>query len=126
MSRARWGLPALVAATVALVGVGGCGTRVSLGELEVDDGGTTEPGDATPSPEAAPSPKPDSGSGADAAADAKPVFDGAADGGYVPCAGKSCGDECKICDPSEIGCVETAVIKLCNASGQCKAEVPTC
>lgn len=127
VKRVKWLASSLVLASCVVGGcvVSGCGTRVSLGELEVDEGGTTEPGDSATMPDTAPAPKPDSG-GADASSDAKPVFDAAPDGGYLPCAGKSCNDECNICDPKQIGCVETQVIKLCDATGQCKPEVPSC
>ena len=111
---------------VATCLVSGCGTRVSLGEMEIDEAGATEPNDASVPPDAPATIDSGTAADADAAVDAKPVFDAAPDGGYLPCAGKACGDDCKLCDPKEIGCVETAVIKLCNAAGQCTADVPSC
>ncbi len=43
----------------------------------------------------------------------------AVDAGYDPCAGKACGDRCRVCDPKVTTCLETAVIKLCHPDGQC-------
>jgi hypothetical protein len=40
---------------------------------------------------------------------------------YEPCAGKSCGTACTVCDPADKGCVETAVVKACDAAGACEA-----
>lgn len=48
------------------------------------------------------------------------------DGAYQPCAGKSCGDECSVCAPGDADCVETAVVKMCDRSGTCSAEAPSC
>lgn len=45
-------------------------------------------------------------------------------GPYEPCGGKSCGDACTVCDPEDPDCVETAVIKACDAEGACVPEVP--
>ena len=45
---------------------------------------------------------------------------------YDPCAGKSCGDPCSLCPPDDAECVETAVVKQCNAAGECTAEAATC
>lgn len=38
---------------------------------------------------------------------------------YDPCAGKSNGDRCAFCHPSDSKCVETEEIKKCDASGKC-------
>ncbi len=49
------------------------------------------------------------------------------DGGYVPCAGKKCGDFCQYCRPGDPNCVELAVVKWCNANSECLPGVePTC
>lgn len=45
---------------------------------------------------------------------------------YDPCGGKACGESCRICDPSDRDCVETAVIKACDADGRCVAGLPVC
>lgn len=46
---------------------------------------------------------------------------------YDPCGGKSCGDSCKICPPGKVDCVETAVMKACNAQGKCDLDLePVC
>lgn len=45
---------------------------------------------------------------------------------YDPCAGKACGDGCSICNPLDPDCFETAVLKQCNAAGQCVANVVVC
>jgi hypothetical protein len=46
----------------------------------------------------------------------------AADAGaaYNPCAGKQCGERCRICAPGDMKCIESALIKLCHPDGQCK------
>lgn len=45
---------------------------------------------------------------------------------YDPCAGKSCGERCSLCAPDDPDCVETAVLKYCDASGRCDAVEPDC
>ena len=40
---------------------------------------------------------------------------------YNPCAGKRPGDACTICPPGAADCMETMVIKACDANGQCVA-----
>ncbi len=47
-------------------------------------------------------------------------------GAFDPCAGKACGEMCKLCAPNDTDCVETAVVKQCNASGQCTHEAANC
>jgi hypothetical protein len=46
--------------------------------------------------------------------------------GWDPCDGKSCGEQCTQCPPNDPSCVETAVIKVCDATGACGAGVPNC
>ena len=41
------------------------------------------------------------------------------DAGYDPCAGKACGERCRVCNPKDTSCLETAVIKMCHPDGQC-------
>lgn len=41
------------------------------------------------------------------------------------CDGKSCGATCSVCN-GRPGCVETAVVKACNALGRCTASAPRC
>jgi hypothetical protein len=111
--------------------LGACGTRVSLGELVPDertaDSGTdptkgpvTDPLDAAP------------GDDASEALDAGPgpgIDGGDIDGGkapYVPCAGKACGDDCSVCDPTDPNCVETGVVKVCDPNGACLAAPAQC
>ena len=43
---------------------------------------------------------------------------------YDPCEGKACGESCTLCDPTDLDCDETAVVKACDASGTCVAETP--
>ncbi|HEY0707890.1 MAG TPA: hypothetical protein VGG33_13890 [Polyangia bacterium] len=45
---------------------------------------------------------------------------------YDPCAGKACGDMCRVCPPNEPGCAETAVVKQCDSAGKCVAGDPGC
>ena len=40
---------------------------------------------------------------------------------YDPCEGKACGESCTLCPPSAPDCVETAVVKACDAAGRCEA-----
>ncbi len=40
---------------------------------------------------------------------------------YEPCAGKACGAACTACPADDPGCVETAVVKACDAAGACAA-----
>jgi hypothetical protein len=46
--------------------------------------------------------------------------------GWNPCEGKSCGEQCTQCAPNDPNCVETAVIKVCDASGICGGGAPDC
>ena len=56
---------------------------------------------------------------------------GAESSGYQPCAEKSEGDVCTLCDPdgSEPDCIETEVVKSCDSTGACvqvsDSDVPT-
>jgi hypothetical protein len=45
---------------------------------------------------------------------------------YDPCAGKSCGETCTLCDPKDPDCVETAVVKYCQGDLGCSPFVPSC
>ncbi len=38
---------------------------------------------------------------------------------HDPCEAKVCGAACTVCAPDDSGCVETAVLKACDPSGQC-------
>lgn len=42
---------------------------------------------------------------------------------YQPCAGKNVGASCTLCDPADATCVETAVLKACDATGACTSGV---
>jgi hypothetical protein len=46
--------------------------------------------------------------------------------GYDPCAGKKCGESCKICPPSDPSCMETLEVKQCSAEGKCSSMPPGC
>src|SRR5688572_25038659 len=48
------------------------------------------------------------------------------DGAYAPCAGKACGESCTVCSPSASDCMETAVVKQCNAQGECSPNPAAC
>lgn len=52
--------------------------------------------------------------------------EGSAGGAYDPCARKNCGDRCTLCSPSDRNCVETAVLKFCSRTGECRASEPVC
>jgi hypothetical protein len=43
-----------------------------------------------------------------------------------PCAGKACGEQCFLCQPNDMGCVETAIAKACDGSGHCVTAPATC
>ncbi|MDF1565674.1 MAG: hypothetical protein P1V51_21735 [Deltaproteobacteria bacterium] len=45
---------------------------------------------------------------------------------YDPCRGKACGEGCTLCDPNDPTCAETAVLKSCDAWGQCRSSIPAC
>ncbi len=45
---------------------------------------------------------------------------------YDPCADQSCGAECRLCDPADPTCIETDVVKYCQADGHCAAPAPSC
>lgn len=46
---------------------------------------------------------------------------------YDACQGKRCGDSCTVCRPGDASCVESAVAKACDPSGECRpAGVFTC
>lgn len=42
------------------------------------------------------------------------------------CALKPCGEPCRVCDPNDPGCVETAELKFCQIDGTCAPLTPTC
>jgi len=45
----------------------------------------------------------------------------AACGPFDPCEDKSCGQTCRLCDPDDAECVESAVTKFCNNRSVCAA-----
>ena len=46
---------------------------------------------------------------------------------YAPCEGKACGEACTLCAPGDGDCVEPeAVLKYCNARGECRPEPAVC
>lgn len=45
---------------------------------------------------------------------------------YMPCAGKACGETCTICSPTATDCMETMVVKQCNAQGMCVTDPVEC
>ncbi|HEY6009331.1 MAG TPA: hypothetical protein VIU40_13480 [Geobacteraceae bacterium] len=45
---------------------------------------------------------------------------------YDPCEAKSCGDACRACPPDDRGCVETMIVKACDAAGACVAAPVDC
>jgi hypothetical protein len=49
------------------------------------------------------------------------IVPGCVSGPYDPCRGKDEGEECRLCAPDDPDCVETMVLKLCNADGTCGA-----
>jgi hypothetical protein len=120
---------ALIALAAAAPAAVGCGSRISLGEMDQagsSDGGGPSDGGQTQ----------DAASSRDGGAfDAGPVDGGPApdgstdqDGGaaYDPCAGKACGASCTICPPWDTGCVETAVLKQCDKAGKCAPGTAGC
>ncbi len=44
---------------------------------------------------------------------------------YQPCAGKTCGETCRVCPPDARDCMETQELKLCNAHGECTSSSET-
>ncbi len=55
-----------------------------------------------------------------------PRYEGACRAPYEPCAAKACGATCRLCDPMDPECIETAVVKFCQADGSCSPRAPTC
>ena len=51
---------------------------------------------------------------------------GAGAGGWQPCAGKACGDDCTPCDPSDPSCDLPGTSLYCDAQGACVFDAPTC
>jgi hypothetical protein len=47
--------------------------------------------------------------------------DSALEAAKVACTGKSAGDTCRLCPPSDSSCVETMELKVCSAAGVCGA-----
>ena len=100
----------IVLAAVSLLG-SGCGSQSpSTG------GGSTAPPMGSPPPAGTPAPEPPL------------VPDGAAApaGEFAPCAGKTCGEPCTVCSPAATDCMETMVVKQCNAQGQCSTDPVDC
>jgi hypothetical protein len=50
----------------------------------------------------------------------------APDPDYDPCQGKGECDPCTLCEPGAADCLETAVLKVCDAGGQCVAATDAC
>lgn len=45
---------------------------------------------------------------------------------FDSCADLECGDSCTICDPADVDCLETALLKQCQSDGICAATVAEC
>ncbi len=45
---------------------------------------------------------------------------------YHPCFFKPCGAPCTLCRPGDPSCVETAVLKTCDAKARCVAAPVSC
>jgi hypothetical protein len=45
---------------------------------------------------------------------------------YNPCADHACGDTCRVCDPKDPKCLETALVEYCHLDGSCSASAPIC
>lgn len=106
----------IVLAAASLLGIG-CGSQSpSTG------GGSTAPPMGSPPP-AGPPP-----AGTAAPDPRVPPANGALnpDGAYAPCAGKTCGEPCTVCSPAATDCMETMVVKQCNAQGQCSTDPVDC
>ncbi len=112
----------LALATVVVIG---CGSRVTIGELPASEPeGTTDgtnPLPSQPTNDTNPDAGTDSGNGEEQNDAGEAI-----DGGYLPCAGKTCGASCSLCPPNDPNCVETAVLKWCHPGGECKAVAPAC
>jgi len=74
-------------------------------------GSDAPPGEGPPAASPSPAPTP------------APPGDG---GAYSPCAGKACGETCTICSPAATDCMETMVVKQCNAQGACSTDPVDC
>lgn len=110
---------AAIAITTAMaiaiaISASACGDRVTIGEI-IDDPGA--PANDAAADAAKPGPVVDGGDPGDSATEA---------GGYQPCAGKVCGSQCSACPPGDPSCLETGVVKACDAQGACRPDTPTC
>ena len=103
--------PVLVLVSLAGSLVAGCSAWVTLGDLPLDGSA----GDASPDTVSTPDAAVATDSGKDAA---KPP--------YLACAGKICGSECTVCAPGDATCLETAVVKICDPAGICRAGSSNC
>jgi hypothetical protein len=58
------------------------------------------------------------------------MFDEVADselcGGYMPCAGKACGDSCDVCDPTDPDCALGDALFTCDPAGVCVVGMAEC
>lgn len=96
--RASWLIVALVPSALA------CGSQ----SPSAAGGSNAPPAEAPPPAAPAPTPAPPAGDG------------------YSPCAGKTCGETCTICSPAATDCMETMVVKQCNAQGACTTDPVDC
>lgn len=48
------------------------------------------------------------------------------DAEYAPCAGKVCGETCRVCAPGDSNCQEDPDIKLCDSAGRCESLSVNC
>lgn len=46
--------------------------------------------------------------------------------GYNPCDNKLCGESCALCDPADPDCVESQIMRFCDANGACADMFPRC
>lgn len=47
-------------------------------------------------------------------------------GGWQPCAGKTCGDDCTPCDPADPDCALPGTPMYCDSGGSCVIDPPPC
>ncbi len=84
---------------------------------------STDPSDASDSSDAAdPSGNASATDPSDASESSNTSEDPGDADGYDPCGDKNCGETCRVCPPDDSDCVETGVVKACDAIGECVAD----
>ena len=110
---------------MAMTVLTGCssGTDVEESDDATVPAETSDPTDASDSGDAAdPSGTVSTADPSDASESSNASDDPSDADAYDPCVDKSCGETCQVCPPDDNDCVETGVVKACDAVGECVAD----